>query len=93
MDQFTIPNSVPVCQLECGVAFEGLQQKEKLYAHYLSNACYQGGLIVLLQTSPESPGIFMLLQRLFSEERPEALKSKTVVPDGNITDNDFQVAS
>ncbi|XP_057315125.1 dipeptidyl peptidase 3-like isoform X2 [Hydractinia symbiolongicarpus] len=90
MDQFTIPNSVPVCQLECGVAFEGLQQKEKLYAHYLSNACYQGGLIVLLQTSPESPGIFMLLQRLFSEERLEALKSKTVVPDGNITDNDFQ---
>lgn len=50
-------------------------------------------IIVLLQTSPESPGIFMLLQRLFSEERPEALKSKTVVPDGNITDNDFQVAS
>ena len=65
----------PVSKLECKVAFENLSNNEKLYAHYLSRASFEGGLIVLLQTSPESVPIFLLLQSMFSGQSVQELKS------------------
>ena len=87
--QYVIPSEVPVCLLECSKAFNALEVKEKNYCHYLSKACEQGGLIVLLQTSPESVSVFLLLQRLFSLETAEELKGKAL---GNgVTEDEFKV--
>ncbi|KAE8386372.1 dipeptidyl peptidase III [Aspergillus alliaceus] len=38
--------------------FDGLSQREKLYAHHLSQAAWHGTRILLRQTSPEGNGIF-----------------------------------
>lgn len=65
----------PVSKLECKVAFDNLSKSEKLYAHYLSTASFEGGLIVLLQTSPESVPVFLLLQALFSGQSMQELKN------------------
>lgn len=62
---YTLPNSTDVCLLDCITAFKNLSDQEKRYAHYVSQASWYGGLIVLVQTSPESPGIFILLQKIF----------------------------
>ncbi|OTF81573.1 hypothetical protein BLA29_010010, partial [Euroglyphus maynei] len=48
---------------------------ERKYAHYLSKASWFGSLAVLYQTSPESPLIFALFQRLFAMESLDQLKS------------------
>ncbi|KAK8762893.1 hypothetical protein V5799_034501 [Amblyomma americanum] len=68
-------NETPFLNLDCRVAFEGLSEKEKKYAHYLSQASWFGGLIVLFQTSRESPLIFLLLERLFRTQDLESLKA------------------
>ncbi|XP_047133114.1 dipeptidyl peptidase 3 isoform X1 [Hydra vulgaris] len=87
---FVIPNSAPVALLDCSDAFRSLTDKEKRYAHYMAKACNEGALIVLLQTSPESPGIFLMLQRLFSEQSIESLKNSAFQACRSITDDDFQ---
>ncbi|KAK3093576.1 hypothetical protein FSP39_017632 [Pinctada imbricata] len=65
ISQYILPSETEVVLLDCETAFNGLTVQEKKYSHYLSQASFYGGLICLFQTSPESPGIFLLLQKTF----------------------------
>ncbi|TSL04314.1 Dipeptidyl peptidase 3 [Bagarius yarrelli] len=71
--QYYLPNDIGISVLDCAEAFRLLSPKEQLYAHYLSRAAWYGGLVVLLQTSPESPSIYVLLQRIFRKQTPAQL--------------------
>jgi len=88
-EHFVIPNNQPVVELDCTTAFRGLTTKEKLYAHYLSQASWHGGLIVLVQTSPESPLVFVLLHKLFSAQPISELK-KAAIGDHGVSTDEFQ---
>ncbi|KAF7697226.1 dipeptidyl peptidase 3 [Silurus meridionalis] len=72
--QYYLPNDIGISVLDCAEAFRLLSSKEQLYAHYLSRAAWYGGLVVLLQTSPESPVIYVLLQRIFRKQTPAQLE-------------------
>ncbi len=54
---FAMPPNQPFILLDAKNAFEKLTEREKLYSHYLARASFFGGLIVLVQTSPESPQV------------------------------------
>ena len=56
--QFVFPDDQPLVRLDASTAWDHLTPSEQLYSHYLSQASWWGGLIVLIQTSPESPDIF-----------------------------------
>lgn len=86
---FTYPNDTPFVELDCTSAFNALTDKEKLYAHYLSQASWYGGLIVYVQTSPEAPIIFSLLHRLITAEGVEDLK-RTATEDGKASEEDVK---
>ncbi|XP_051903615.1 dipeptidyl peptidase 3 [Hippocampus zosterae] len=73
--QYFLPNDIGISALDCAEAFRLLSPQEKMYAHYLSRASWYGGLAVLLQTSPESPVIFVLLQRIFRKQSPGQLEA------------------
>lgn len=87
--QYVMPNDTGLCLLDCSAAFSGLTDREKLYAHYISQASWYGGLIVLIQTSPESPGIFLLLQKVFRGQTVDQLKEATT-KEGLLTEEQFQ---
>ncbi|CAB1315945.1 unnamed protein product [Coregonus sp. 'balchen'] len=71
--QYYLPNDIGISALDCTEAFRLLSPREQLYAHYLSRSAWYGGLAVLLQTSPESASIYVLLQRLFRKQPPAQL--------------------
>jgi len=83
------PASQPVVALDATTAFKGLTEREKLYAHHLSRASFYGGLIVLLQTSVESPQIYRLIQAINRVESALDLK-KSALADPDISAEDFQ---
>ncbi|GBP32912.1 Dipeptidyl peptidase 3 [Eumeta japonica] len=85
---FLLPNNQRFVELDCSIAFNGLTGKEKLYAHYLSQSAWNGGLIALMQTSPESPLIFSLLHRLFLCEPLENLKHSSLK--AGVSEDDWQ---
>ena len=88
---YVIPLDTPVNKLDCTEAFNGLTDKEKLYAHHFGRACWEGGLICLLQTSPESPGIFLLLGELF---RGQSLQSLRELASGcGLSDDEYNVSN
>uniref|UniRef100_A0A672ZTG5 Dipeptidyl peptidase 3 n=1 Tax=Sphaeramia orbicularis TaxID=375764 RepID=A0A672ZTG5_9TELE len=86
--QYYLPNDIGVSALECGEAFRLLSPQEKMYAHYLSRAAWYGGLAVLLQTSPESVDIFVLLQKIFRRQAPAELEK--VATAAGLSSEDYQ---
>ncbi|GMT21593.1 hypothetical protein PFISCL1PPCAC_12890, partial [Pristionchus fissidentatus] len=73
-----VKNDTPVVQLDCKTAFENLSPNERLYAHYIARASFEGALIDFLQMSPESAGIFVVLHRIFAAESIDKLKEKAL---------------
>ena len=90
--QYIISREIDINLLNCGTAFSGLTAKEKLYAHYLCRASWEGSLICLLQTSPESPGIFLLLQHLFHAESVEKLVERASKAENGPSKEELEVS-
>lgn len=86
--KFILPNDTGICLLECRKAFEGLTNKEKLYAHYIAQASWYGSLVCLFQTSPESPEAFVLFQKLFKGQPFDEIKS--LAAESGLSEEEFQ---
>jgi len=71
----TIPLETPIVHLDAKQAFELLDEKEKEYAYWLSQADWAGAKICLLQCSVESPAIFCLLQLTFGSSSMDDIVS------------------
>lgn len=86
--QYVLPLDQPVVSVEAAKAFTALTTKQRLYAYHLSQACWTGSLITFVQTSPESPSIFVLLHKLFSAISPSRLRAAALeasIPDEAVT--------
>lgn len=88
VSHYTIPLDTPISALEAEEAFNGLNDDEKLYCHFLSRGSWEGAPICLLQTSPESVPLFMLLRQLFTRQSVASLRTAVAT---SLSDDEFQV--
>ena len=88
VSQHTVPLDTLISCLDAARSFQGLAEREKLYCHYLSRAAWEGSYICLLQTSPESVPIFVLLRELFARQPIASLRD--VLKDV-LTEDEFMV--
>lgn len=51
LGHYMLPLELPIVNLDCKEAFNGLTDQEKLYTYHLSQAAWFGGLIVLVQVT------------------------------------------
>ncbi|XP_059913620.1 dipeptidyl peptidase 3-like isoform X4 [Gadus macrocephalus] len=86
--QYYLPNDIGVSALDCREAFSLLSPREQMYSHYLSRAAWYGSLAVLLQTSPESANIFVLLQKIFRKQ--PAAELEPVAMAAGLTSEEYQ---
>ncbi|OJI87134.1 hypothetical protein ASPTUDRAFT_54154 [Aspergillus tubingensis CBS 134.48] len=54
-----------IYQLSVAAAFDGLSPQEKLYAHHMTKAAWNGTRIIFRQVSPEANGIFDFIMALY----------------------------
>ena len=87
LSSYILPLATPLSSLEASDAFSGLSPKEKLYAHYLARAAWEGGPICLFQTSPESVPVFLLLKELFSRQSPASLQAAV---ESSVSEDEFR---
>ncbi|KAG7272024.1 hypothetical protein CRUP_004183, partial [Coryphaenoides rupestris] len=86
--QYNLPNDIGISALDCAEAFRLLSPREQMYSHYLSRSAWYGGLAVLLQTSPESANIFVLLQKIFRKQ--PAAQLEPVATAAGLTSEEYQ---
>lgn len=81
------PEVVPVRELDATDAFLGLTQREKLYAHWMSVASWEGARITFAQVSDESPAILDLILHVFAHDPRQVriASSKAGVTDAEMT--------
>lgn len=89
LSNYTIPLDTPVSALDAEEAFNGLSGDEKHYCHFLSRGSLEGAPICLLQTSPESVPLFLLLRQLFSRQSVASLKAAV---GSNLSEDEFKVS-
>ena len=46
--QFEVPAKISVAELKVGEAFSGLTDREKMYAHFIGTASWEGAKVCLL---------------------------------------------
>ncbi|KAG5446323.1 bifunctional diacylglycerol diphosphate phosphatase/phosphatidate phosphatase [Clonorchis sinensis] len=63
----------PVHYLDSTQAFQVLNREEKQYIFSCAQASWIGGLIDLIQTSPEAAGVFLLMLRVFGSQDPDSM--------------------
>ncbi len=84
---YVTSRKVPVLALEVKESFDRLTEKEKLYAHWMSQASWLGNLITFAQVSVESPEILELLLRLHA---PGPMALRRVATRMGVTDEDLR---
>nr|CAD7400430.1 unnamed protein product [Timema cristinae] len=90
IDSSAYPDSEKYKYLEIDSSrqFESLTENQKLYAHYLSDACWNGSLIVFFQTSAESPLILLFFLKLLLPQSLEELKKNSL--ENGVTEENYQ---
>ena len=89
LSHYTVPLDTPISALDAEEAFNGLTDVEKHYCHFLSRGSWEGAPICLLQTSPESVPLFLLLRELFSRQSVDSLRKAV---GSNLSDDEFKVS-
>lgn len=64
----------PICSLQVKESFANLTRQEKLYSHFMAQACWSGGRIIMRQTTETAEQLYDLVVSTFAESDQAANK-------------------
>ena len=67
-----------ISTVDCSKAFKNLDINEKLYTYYFSRASWEGSKICYFQRSYEAPALFYLINKIFSLQSFEEVKTNSI---------------
>ncbi|TPX58119.1 hypothetical protein PhCBS80983_g03351 [Powellomyces hirtus] len=78
-NQYLADTNAPICRLEVSKHFDTLTDTQKLYAHYIARASWEGARVLSRSQSEYAPGLYQLFEEIFTD--PAARESQPRVRD------------
>ncbi|ORZ19820.1 dipeptidyl peptidase III [Absidia repens] len=88
--RYLADQKAPFSRLEAKPFFDSLDNKEKLYAHYMSRAAFEGTRIILNQTNPHAESIYDLIVKVFSNKQGQLVDVKELEKRSNVSPESFE---
>ncbi|KAI8059338.1 peptidase family M49 [Gongronella butleri] len=88
-NRYLADEKTPFARLEAKPYFEALSPKEKLYAHHMSRAAFEGTRIVMTQTNPAAASIYDLILKLFSTRDGQLVEAQTLQDKSGVSPDAF----
>ncbi|KIY50904.1 hypothetical protein FISHEDRAFT_71212 [Fistulina hepatica ATCC 64428] len=89
-ERFLADEGAPICGMDVLNAFQQLSEKERLYTHYVTQACWAGAEIIREQWTPRAQSLYDLILLMFSTSSGDLADLDELHAKSGLLDGDWE---